>query len=63
MGEILSTSDFRNIHTDYEVGDWFTFGYTHVSIEKIRKDEDGYNEYLMSDGEWYSGWKVTFCCD
>ncbi len=52
-----------NIDTDYKIGDVFTFGYQPREIIDIRKDKNGYNEYLLSNGEWYNGWQMTTWSD
>lgn len=53
----------NNFETNYLIGDWFTFGYIKKIIKDIRKDENGYNEYLLNDNKWVTGRYVTFCSD
>lgn len=52
-----------NFETDYHIGDQFTIGYILKTIVKIRKDKDGFNEYLLNDGEWTSGRNIVFLSD
>ena len=53
----------NNFETNYKVGYWFTFGYIGKSIKNIRKDKDGFNEYLLDDSQWVTGRYITFCSD
>ena len=52
-----------NFETNYKIGDWFTFGYIIKTIKDIRKDKDGFNEYLLNDEQWVTGSHITFCSD
>jgi len=42
----------NNFETNYPIGYWFTFGYIVKTIVDIRKDENGYNKYLLNDDQW-----------
>lgn len=53
----------NNFQTDYPIGYWFTDNYIEKTIKDIRKDKDGFNEYLLNDDRWVSGKWITFCCD
>ena len=53
----------NNFDTNYKIGDWFTFGYIGKTIKDIHKDKDGYNEYLLDDGNWVTGRYIAFCSD
>ena len=53
----------NNFDTDYPVGHWFTTGYIVKTIKDIRKDKDGFNEYLLDDSQWVTGRYITFCSD
>ena len=53
----------NNFETNYPVGHWFTVGYIIKTIKDIRKDDNGFNEYLLSDNDWVTGRYITFCSD
>jgi len=53
----------NNFETNYRIGEWFTFGYVLKTIENIRKDKNGHNEYLLDNGNWVTGKYITFNSD
>lgn len=52
----------KRIETNYPIGYWFTRGYISKIVVEIRKDNFGFNEYLLDDGKWVDGWYIT-CSD
>lgn len=53
----------NNFETNFKIDDWFTFGYVTKAIKDIRKDTDGFNEYLLNDGRWVTGKYIVTCSD
>jgi len=53
----------NNFNTNYIIRHWFTVCYIIKTIKDIRKDKDGFNEYLLNDGQWVTGRYITFCSD